>query len=76
MKIEILGTGCAKCKKLFENVQEAVKNLGTGADVVKVEDMQQIIHAGVMLTPAIVVDGKVKSSGKVLSVDEIKKIIS
>ena len=76
MKIEILGTGCPKCKKLFENAQEAVKKLGTSADVVKVEDMQQIINAGVMLTPAIAVDGEVKSAGKVLSVDEIKKIIS
>jgi small redox-active disulfide protein 2 len=75
MKIEILGTGCPKCKKLFENAQEAVKNLGTGADVVKVEDMQQIINAGIMITPAIAVDGEVKSAGKVLSVDEIKKII-
>ena len=76
MKIEILGIGCPKCRKLFENAQEAVKNLGTCAEVVKVEDMQEIINAGVMLTPAISVDGKVKSAGKVLSVDEIKKIIS
>ncbi|MCX5902977.1 MAG: thioredoxin family protein [Proteobacteria bacterium] len=76
MKIEILGTGCAKCKKLFENAQEAVKNLGTSADVVKVEDIQLIMNAGVMMTPAFAVDGKVKSVGKVLSVDEIKKIIS
>jgi small redox-active disulfide protein 2 len=76
MKIEILGTGCPKCKKLFENAQEAVKNLGAAADVVKVEDIQQIMNAGVMITPAIAVDGEVKSSGKVLSVDEIKKIIS
>ena len=76
MKIEILGIGCPKCRKLFENAQEAVKNLGTGAEVVKVEDMQEIINAGVMLTPAISVDGKVKAAGKVLSVDEIKKIIS
>lgn len=76
MKIEILGTGCPKCKKLFENVQQAVKNLGTSADVVKVEDIQQIMNAGVMLTPALAVDGEVKSAGKVLSVDEIKKIIS
>jgi small redox-active disulfide protein 2 len=76
MKIEILGTGCPKCKKLFENAQEAVKNLGTVADVVKVEDIQQIMNAGVMITPAIAVDGEVKSAGKVLSVDEIKKIIS
>ena len=76
MKIEILGTGCPKCKKLFENAQEAVKNLGAAADVVKVEDIQQIMNAGVMITPAIAVDGEVKSAGKVLSVDEIKKIIS
>ena len=76
MKIEILGTGCPKCKKLFENAQEAVKNLGARADVVKVEDIQQIMNAGVMLTPAIAIDGEIKSSGKVLSVDEIKKIIS
>ena len=76
MKIEILGTGCPKCKKLFENAQEAVKNLATSADVIKVEDIQQIMNAGVMITPAIAVDGEVKSAGKVLSVDEIKKIIS
>lgn len=76
MKIEILGTGCPKCKKLFENAQEAVKNLGTVADVVKIEDIQQIINAGIMITPAIAVDGEVKSAGKVLSVEEIKKIIS
>ena len=60
MKIEILGTGCPKCKKLFENAQEAVKNLGAAADVVKVEDIQQIMNAGVMITPAIAVDGEVK----------------
>jgi len=76
MKIEILGTGCPKCKKLFENAQEAVKNLGTSADVVKVEDIQQIMNAGVMFTPALAVDGEVKSVGKVLSVDEIKKFLS
>ena len=76
MKIEILGTGCPKCKKLFENAQEAVKILGTGAEVVKVEDIQKIMNAGIMITPAIAVNGEVKSAGKVLSVDEIKKIIS
>ena len=76
MKIEILGTGCPKCKKLFENAQEAVKTLGTSAEVVKIEDIQQIMNAGVMITPAIAVDGEVKSAGKVLSVDEIEKIIS
>lgn len=73
MKIEIFGTGCSKCKKLFENAQAAA---GTDAEVVKVEDIQQIMNAGVMLTPAIAIDGEVKSAGKVLSVDEIKKMIS
>ncbi len=73
MKIEIFGTGCSKCKKLFENAQAAA---GTDAEVVKVEDIQQIMNAGVMITPAIAIDGEVKSAGKVLSVDEIKKMIS
>lgn len=76
MKIEILGTGCPKCKKLFENAQEAVKALGITAEIAKVEDIQQIMNAGVMITPALAVDGEVRSAGKVLSVEEIKKIIS
>ena len=75
MKIEILGTGCPKCKKLFQNAKEAIRNLNLSAEVVKVEDIQKIMDAGVMMTPAIVVDSKVKSAGKVLSVDEIKKIL-
>jgi len=75
MKIEILGTGCPKCKKLFENAQEAVKTAGVAAEVVKVQDIQQIMNSGVMITPAIAVDGEVKSAGKVLSVDDIKKMI-
>lgn len=75
MKIQILGTGCSKCKKLFENAQEAVKAAGVAAEVVKVQDIQQIMNSGVMITPAIAVDGEVKSAGKVLSVDDIKKMI-
>ncbi len=74
MKIEILGPGCPKCKKLFENAEKAVKELSVHADVVKVEDIQKILNAGVMMTPALTVDGVVKSTGKVLSVDELKKI--
>jgi len=73
MKIEIYGTGCSKCKKLFENAQQAA---GSDAQVIKVEDIQQIMNAGVMITPAIAVDGEVKSAGKALRVDEIKKLIS
>jgi len=74
MKIEILGPGCPKCKKLFENAEKAVKELSVHADVVKVEDIQKILNAGVIMTPALTVDGVVKSTGKVLSVDELKKI--
>jgi len=76
MRIEILGTGCPKCKRVFQNAEEAVKALNLEAEVVKVEDIQEIINAGVMLTPAFAVDGEVKSVGKVLSVDEIKKILA
>ncbi|MBW1791898.1 MAG: TM0996/MTH895 family glutaredoxin-like protein [Deltaproteobacteria bacterium] len=75
MKIEILGTGCPKCKKLFQNTEEAVKDLNLEAEVLKVEDIQKIMNAGVMMTPAFAVDGEVKSTGKVLSVDEIKNIL-
>lgn len=75
MKIEILGTGCAKCKKLYENTLEAVKQSGKEAEVTKVEDIKQIASYGVMSTPAVVVDGVVKSSGKLLSSEEIKAML-
>jgi small redox-active disulfide protein 2 len=75
MKIEILGTGCAKCKKLYENTVEAVKKSGKEAEVVKVEDIKQIASYGVMSTPAIVVDGVVKASGKLLSPEDIAAIL-
>jgi small redox-active disulfide protein 2 len=76
MKIEILGTGCPKCKKLTENVEEAIKELGLDAEIVKVKKINEIMKYGVMITPALVVDGEVKSSGKVLSPEDIRKIIS
>jgi small redox-active disulfide protein 2 len=72
MRIEILGTGCPKCERLAENAQRAVSELGTGAEVVKVTDIQEIIKRGVIMTPALAVDGEVKSVGKVLGPDEIK----
>jgi len=75
MKIEIYGPGCPKCKKLFQNSTEAIKDLNLSAEVVKIEDIQKIMNAGVMMTPAFVVDGEVKSAGKVLSVEEIKNIL-
>ena len=75
MKIEILGTGCAKCKKLYENTLEAVKQSGKEAEVSKVEDIKAIVEYGVMSTPAIVVDGVVKVSGKLVSPEEIKAML-
>jgi small redox-active disulfide protein 2 len=75
MKIEILGSGCAKCRKLYENTIEAVKLSGKEADVTKVEDIKAIVAYGVMSTPAIVVDGVVKVSGKLLSPDEIRAML-
>lgn len=76
MKIEILGTGCPKCKKLYENTLTAVQASGVSAQVEKIEDMEKIINHGVMSTPAIAVDGIVKSAGKLLSPDEIRALIS
>ena len=76
MKIEILGTGCPKCKKLYENVQTAVRELGIKADIVKVEDIAKITEYNVLTIPALVVDGEVKSTGRLLGLDEIKQLIS
>jgi len=73
MKIEILGTGCPKCKLLEENARKALAEAGKKAEVVKVTDISKIMEYGVMSTPAIVIDGKVKSYGRVNVVSEIKK---
>jgi small redox-active disulfide protein 2 len=75
-KIKILGTGCPKCKKLFEASQQAVKDLGIDAEVTKVEDINEILNFGVMMTPALVVDGEVKVMGRVPNKNEIEKMIS
>ena len=72
-KIQILGTGCPKCKLLFANAEAAVKSAGIEAQIEKVEKIVDILKFGVMSTPALVVDGAVKSVGKVLSPDEIRK---
>lgn len=71
----MLGTGCAKCKTLYENVKKAVEESGKDAEVVKVEDIPSIMKYGVMSTPALVVDGQVKSSGKVASIIEIMAML-
>jgi len=75
MKIEILGMGCAKCKQLAANTEAAVKELHLQAAIDKVDDIGKITGYGVMMVPALVVDGKVLSAGKVLNKEEIKKLI-
>lgn len=70
--IQILGTGCPKCKLLYANTETAIKNAGIEAQIEKVEKIADIMKFGVMSTPALVVDGAVKSVGKVLTPDEIR----
>jgi len=76
MKIEILGTGCPKCKKLTENVEAALTEKGLNAEIVKVTDINKIIEYGVMTSPALVIDGKVVSAGRTLTTEEIGRLIS
>jgi small redox-active disulfide protein 2 len=75
MKVEILGTGCARCKRLTKNAEAAIKELGIEAELVKVDDITEIMDRGVMLTPALAVDGELKVSGRVADVKEIKEIL-
>ena len=72
-KIQILGTGCAKCMKLTENAEKAAKEAGIEFEIQKVHDIKEIMNYGVMMTPGLAIDGEVKAVGKVLSVEEIKK---
>ena len=76
MKIEILGTGCSKCKALEEAVKKAVAQIGGFHEVKKVEDVVEIMNYGVMSTPALVIDGVVKSTGKLLNVEDIVEFIA
>jgi small redox-active disulfide protein 2 len=75
MKIQVLGTGCAKCKLLAEQAERAVRELGLEAEVEKVTEIGEILDFGVMMTPALAVDGKVKVVGKVPAIDELKDIL-
>jgi len=75
-KIEILGMGCPKCNQLEDRAREAVTELGIEAEVIKVKDIKAITDSGVMITPALVVDGVVKIAGKVPKVEEIKEWIT
>jgi small redox-active disulfide protein 2 len=74
--IQILGTGCPKCKKLAEAAELAAKQAGIAYTLVKVTDIQEIMKFGVMMTPALAIDGDVKSVGKVLGVEEIRKLLA
>jgi small redox-active disulfide protein 2 len=74
MEIKVLGTGCKKCKTLEENVKKALKAANLEASIEKVEDLKDIIEYGVMNTPALVINGEVKSTGKVLKPAEIQKL--
>ncbi|MDD5063715.1 MAG: thioredoxin family protein [Phycisphaerae bacterium] len=74
-KIQILGTGCPKCKKLAENAEIAAKELGLEYELEKITKINDIMKFGVMITPALAVDGKVKVVGKVTSVEELKEIL-
>ena len=75
-KLQILGTGCAKCKKLAEDAEAAAKALGIEYEIEKITDINEIMTFGVMMTPALVVDGEVKVVGKVPPLDDIKSMLS
>jgi small redox-active disulfide protein 2 len=75
-KIQILGTGCPKCKKLAENAEKAAHEMDCDFEIIKVTDINEIMKFGVMMTPGLAVNDEVKSVGKVLSPEEIKKILS
>jgi small redox-active disulfide protein 2 len=75
-KLQVLGTGCPKCKKLIENAESAAKELGIEYTLEKVTDINEILKFGVMMTPALVVDGEVKFVGKVAPVAEIKRALA
>jgi small redox-active disulfide protein 2 len=73
--IQVLGTGCTRCKTLFENAQKAVQELGVDALVEKVEDIQKIMAYEILMTPGLVIDGVVRAAGRVPSAEDIKKLI-
>ncbi len=75
MKIQILGTGCPKCKQLMDNAEEAANMLGVEHELEKVTNINEIMKFGVMLTPALAVDGEVKVVGKVPTIEEVKGML-
>lgn len=75
MRIEVLGTGCPKCRKLTENVTRAAQELGIECEIEKVTELAEIVAHGVMMTPALVVDGRVEAVGSVLDVAALKRVL-
>ena len=75
-RIEVLGTGCAKCKRLYANAEQATKELKIPAEIVKVEDLAEIVSRGVMLPPALFINGEVRAEGRIPDVNVIKKMLS
>jgi small redox-active disulfide protein 2 len=75
MKIQVLGPGCSRCKQLTANTQKAVTELGLDAQVEKVEDVREIMKFHIMATPALAIDGTVRSVGKVLSPEAVKELL-
>ncbi|HKM42171.1 MAG TPA: thioredoxin family protein [Methanocorpusculum sp.] len=75
-KIEILGTGCAKCKRLFANTEKAVKELNISVDLVKIETLDEIAERGVMMTPALIINNEIVAEGRVPDVKEIKALLT
>lgn len=76
MEIKVIGTGCEKCNRLYQNVQQAVNELGITANIEKVEELMDIVRLGVMLTPALMVDGKIVITGRVPDVKSLLSILS
>lgn len=76
MKIEILGTGCAKCRALEENTRSAAEKLGLELEIEKVTSLAEIVQRGVMMTPALIVDGDLLSMGKALSPDDVERLLT
>lgn len=74
-KIEVLGTGCAKCKRLFANTEQAIKELNITVDLVKIEKLDEITERGVMMTPALIIDDEIAAEGRVPDVKEIKAML-
>jgi small redox-active disulfide protein 2 len=75
-KIEVLGSGCAKCKRLLANARQAVNDLNITAEVIKVDDISEIVGRGVMLPPALFINGEMRAEGRIPDVNEIRKMLT